>query len=201
MLRPVNADGNDGRRLRGNRTRGIVLDAAVNLASEDGLEPLSFGRLATQTGVSKAGVQALFGTKQELQLATIAHAARVFAAEVIAPTDRLTPGAERLTGLVERWIEYAETPLFSGGCFWSATMPEQDSHPGPVRDALVSQRDAWIGLLARELAEARSSATEDGQLAAFQLNAVLSAVNSALRLGEASASDRARDTARQLINA
>lgn len=189
----------DGRRLRGERSRRLVLDAAVDLASEDGLDGLSFGRLAARTPLSKAGIQVLFGSKEQLQLSAIAHAAELFTDAVVAPTRAVSPGADRLFGLVEQWLRYAEAPLFSGGCFWSATMAEQDSHPGPVRDALLAQHDAWLALLARELQAARARSVEDARLAAFQLDAVLGAVNSALRLGQVSASEHARRTVRQLI--
>ncbi|MGK8525351.1 TetR/AcrR family transcriptional regulator [Nocardia asteroides] len=185
----------DKRLLRGARTRATVLRQAVEIASLDGLEGLSFGRLATDTGLSKAGIQTLFRTKEALQLAAVDHARERFVAAVVEPARSAPHGVARLRALVEHWMTYAETPLFAGGCFRVANMAEQDSKPGPVRDALIGDQRAWVRLLARELRAAVAAgeiAELDVDLAAFQMDAVLCATNIALRLGDPEAADRAR---------
>jgi AcrR family transcriptional regulator len=185
----------DKRLLRGARTRQIVLREAVDTASLDGLEAVSFGRLATATGISKAGVQTSFRTKQALQLAAIEYARELFIDAVVAPARSATHGVARLRALIENWIGYVERPLFAGGCFWGANLADYDSRPGPVRDALRRQQKEWRGVIAGELRHA-VVANEIGDLdveqTAFQIDAVLSSTNIALRMGDDDAPDRLR---------
>ncbi|BDT94883.1 TetR/AcrR family transcriptional regulator [Nocardia sputorum] len=192
---PQIAEITDKRLLRGARTRATVLRQAVDIASLDGLEGLSFGRLATDTGLSKAGIQTLFRTKEALQLAAVDYARDRFVEAVVEPAGSAPRGVARLRALVDHWIVYATTPLFAGGCFRVATMAEHDSKPGPVRDALIRDQRTWVRLLAREL-RAAASAGEigelDADLTAFQIDAVLCATNIALRIGDPDAADRAR---------
>ncbi|MEU1998436.1 TetR/AcrR family transcriptional regulator [Nocardia gamkensis] len=191
---PDAAEITDKRLLRGARTRATVLRQAVDIASLDGLDGLSFGRLAADTGLSKAGIQTLFRTKEALQLAAVDHARDRFVEAVVEPARSAPHGVARLRALLDHWMVYAETPLFPGGCFRVATMAECDSKPGPVRDALFRDQRAWIGLLARELRSAASAgeiAELDADLVAFQIDAVLCATNTALRLGDPEAADRA----------
>lgn len=178
---------NDKRLARGERSRHMVLRAAVDVASLDGLESTSFGRLAEDTGMSKAGIQTLFGTKERLQLDTIAQARTMFRDAVLLPAEAAEPGLARLRKLLDRWITYARKPLFAGGCFWSANLVVYDSRPGPVRDALVSQQREWRQVLAAQIRQAVAAgqvAEVDPDLTAFHLDAVLHATNTALRLGE-----------------
>jgi AcrR family transcriptional regulator len=180
----------DGRLLRGAQSRRMIVRHAVDVASLDGLDGLSFGRLATDLGLSKGGIQTLFSTKENLQIAVAEAARGVFAEAVIRPATTQAPGLARLSALVDRWIDYAARPLLPGGCFWSANLPVFDSRPGPVRDTLVRQQRAWRGLIASELrnaADAAEIAPLDADLVAFQIDAVLSATNTALRLGDDSA--------------
>jgi AcrR family transcriptional regulator len=189
----------DRRRLRGAQSRRTIVRHAVDVASLDGLDGLSFGRLATDLGVSKGGIQTLFGTKENLQVAVVEAAGRAFEEAVTRPAWVQPPGAARLHVLADRWIAYAEEPLFPGGCFWAANVPVFDSRPGPVRDALARQQRAWRALLAAELRQAADTgeiATSDADLVAFQIDAVLTATNTALRLGDGSAVD----TASRIIN-
>lgn len=177
----------DRRLLRGARSRRAVTRHAVDIASVDGLGGLSFGRLAQDLSLSKAGIQTLFRTKEDLQLATVETAREVFVDAVVRPGLNEPEGAARVRALVERWIDYAAEPLFPGGCFWSATLPEFDSRPGPVRDALLRQQTAWVQSLATEFRRAvdvGEIAATDPEFAAFQTNAVLTAANIALRLGD-----------------
>ena len=183
---PSGGEVTDKRLQRGARTRRAVLDRAADMASLDGLSALSFGRLAADVGLSKAGVQTLFVTKEALQLATIARAREVFRATVVQPAWKRPAGPERLRALIDRWIVYAGGPTFAGGCFFVANLAEFDSRPGPVRDALRDARQEWIGLLAEQLD------APEAELAAFAVDAVLSAANIALRLGDADAMDKVR---------
>lgn len=189
----------DRRLLRGAQSRRTIVRHAVDVASLDGLDGLSFGRLANDLGVSKGGIQTLFGTKQTLQVAVAEAAREAFEEAVTRPARAQPPGVARLRALVDRWIAYTEEPLFPGGCFWAANLPVFDSQPGPVRDLLARQQRAWRGLIAAELryaADTGQIAVFDADLVAFQIDAVLTATNTALRLGD----DRAVDTARRIIN-
>jgi len=185
----------DGRLQRGLRSRRTIVRHAVDMASMDGLNGLSIGRLATDLGLSKSGVQALFGSKENLQVATADFARDAFNDAVIRPMLSAPRGVRRLRALVEAWIVYAEAPLFAGGCFWAANLPDFDSRPGPVRDTLMRDQRDWRGLIGRELTHAVDSgeiADLDAELAAFQLDAVLIAANTAFRLGDTHAAEKVR---------
>ena len=125
---PVSDVAYDGRLLRGLQSRRTIVRHAVDVASLDGLDGLSFGRLATDLGVSKGGIQTLFGTKENLQVAVAEAARGAFEEFVTRPALAQPPGAVRLSALADRWIAYAEEPLFPGGCFWAANLPVFDSH-------------------------------------------------------------------------
>jgi AcrR family transcriptional regulator len=177
----------DRRLLRGARSRRAVTGRAVDIASLDGLDGLSFGRLADDLGISKAGIQTLFRTKERLQLATVEAAREAFVDAVVRPALDSRAGVARLRALVDGWIDYAVQPLFPGGCFWGANLPIFDSRPGPVRDALLRQQRAWVTTLATQFRRAIAAgeiADLDPERAAFQVSAVLHAVNLALRLGD-----------------
>ncbi|MDA3644686.1 TetR/AcrR family transcriptional regulator [Saccharopolyspora indica] len=185
----------DGRLLRGARSRRAIARHAVDVASLEGLNGLSIGRLATDLGVSKSGVQTLFRTKGNLQLAAAECARAEFQEAVVRPALAEPRGVARLRALVDRWLAYAEEPLFAGGCFWAANLGDFDSRPGPVRDVLFEHQRDWRELIATELrtaADAEEIADLDADLAAFQIDAVLIATNTALRLGEPGAANRAR---------
>ncbi|MBF6456427.1 TetR/AcrR family transcriptional regulator [Nocardia cyriacigeorgica] len=192
---PMARESADLRLQRGARSRRAVTRRAVDIASQDGLDVLSFGRLAGDLGMSKAGIQTLFRTKEALQLATVEAAQEAFAEAVVRPAEDAPAGAARIRALVDRWIDYAAQPLFAGGCFWGANLPIFDSRPGPVRDALSAQQRAWHTTLATqfELAVTAGEVADlDPAVAAFQVSAVLNAVNLALRLGEEDSVSMAR---------
>jgi AcrR family transcriptional regulator len=162
---------------KGKRTRAAILDHAVDLASVEGLEGLTIGRLATDLEMSKSGLFAHFGSKQELQLATVAAAAEGFRAAVIEPALAAADGAPRLRAMAERYLDYLDT--FSGGCFWGSTASEYDDRPGPVRDAIATSLDAWMGELARQ---AKTAGIPDPDRYAFELYSVVMGANSRYRL-------------------
>lgn len=185
----------DQRLVRGARTRHKITRHGVDVASLEGLNGLSIGRLATDLGLSKSGIQTLFKTKENLQLAVAESAREEFTEAVIRPAQTAQPGTARLRALTERWISYIEAPLFAGGCFWAACLPDFDSRPGKVRDTLLLHRRTWLALLAGELGCAVNTgeiAQLDVDLTAFQIDAVLNAANTALRLGESDAVSKVR---------
>ncbi|MGW1538381.1 TetR/AcrR family transcriptional regulator [Streptomyces aureus] len=187
----------DGRVERGNRTRQSVLGRTVDIASVEGLEALSVGRLATELGISKSGVFAVFGSKQELQLATVREAGRIFTEQVIRPAEQVPAGVGRVWRLCELWLEYSRGRVFPGGCFFYGVIAEFDARTGPVHDALVSAHRAWTDLLERTVEEARAGGElrldiEVPQLA-FELLALMETANGVAVLhGEETAYRRAR---------
>ena len=171
----------DGRRARGDSSRRAVMRVAVDIASVEGLEGLSIGGLAAETSMSKGGVVALFGTKEQLQLATVAAASEIFVANVVTPALEVKGGRERLTVLVDAWLRYSETRVFTGGCFFAAASAELGSQRGPVRDAVADAMREWQQFVRRtvERAVARGEldqATDAAQLA-FEITALLDSAN------------------------
>jgi AcrR family transcriptional regulator len=166
-----------GAASKGERTRAAILDRAVDLASVEGLEGLTIGRLAGDLRMSKSGLFAHFGSKQDLQLATVAAAADRFRRVVIEPAMATPDGALRLRAMAERYFDYLET--FTGGCFWGATASEYDDRPGPVRDAIAAAMELWIGELERQ---SELAGVADPDRYAFELYAVVMGANSRFRL-------------------
>lgn len=123
-----------------------MLRRAADIASVEGLDGLTIGRLASELAVSKSGVFAHFGSKEELQLATIRSALELFADEVVTPALEAPDGLSRLLALTDRWIEYAATGVFPGGCFFFSAAAEFDARPGRVRDELARYRRGWLEL-------------------------------------------------------
>lgn len=149
----------EGRRVvrKGERTRDGILRAAVDLASVEGLEGLSIGHLAKTLRMSKSGLFAHFGSKRDLQLATIEMARGLFVNYVVRPALAQPAGIPRLWTLCDRWISHVEDKLFAGGCFFSAASFEFDSRPGPVRAAIVVAMKEWLGTLTRAVDEAKKA--------------------------------------------
>jgi AcrR family transcriptional regulator len=145
----------DGRRLRGDRTRRAILAKAVDIASAVGLEGLSIGRLATELDVSKSGLFAHFGSKQELQLETIDAAAEIFEERVWLPVTDVDPGLPRLLALMDSWLEYLRVGVFRGGCFFSNAHHEFDSRPGPVHDQIANQKQRWMEAIVSHVRQAQ----------------------------------------------
>ena len=116
----------------------------MNVASVEGLEGLSIGRLATELDMSKSGLFAHFGSKEELQVATVRAAAAIFVHRVIRDAEeRFEPGLARLRAVLDSWLGYMERGTFAGGCFFAAATVEMDGRPGPVRDAVAAQMRSW----------------------------------------------------------
>ena len=162
-------------------TRAAVTEAAVERASVGGLDGLTIGGLAGEVAMRKSSVFSLFGSKQELQLATLDAAVAHFTDEVWAPVAGRAPGIERLLALCDSWLAYHERETLPGGCFLTTATIEFDARPGPLRDAVARVMKRWLGALEREAA----IAVEAGELpagtdpadVAFQLNALAAAAS------------------------
>ncbi len=159
-----------------------ILDAAMRLASVDGIHGLSIGKLAAELGVSKSGLYAHFGSKLDLQLETIEAAGALITREVIEPaTAGAAPGRTRLERLCEAYLSYVERRVFPGGCFFAALTAEADAQSGPVHDAVVAVIRGWLVLLeqsareAKDLGEVREDV--DVEQLAFELHALLENAN------------------------
>jgi AcrR family transcriptional regulator len=191
-------------RAKGERTRSAILVEAARLATVDGLEGLSIGGLATALGMSKSGLYAHFGSKEDLQLATIASARETFVAEVFVPALDAPQGVERLRAACEAFLSHIERRVFPGGCFFAVAAADVGTRPGAVRDAVAAQQRDWIQLLER-LARKAMDVGElepgvDPTQLAFELNAILvSASTTFILQRDASVFDRARAAVRRLL--
>lgn len=158
----------------------------VRLASAEGLEGLTIGRLATELGMSKSGVLGHFGAKEELQLAVIDAAAEIFAREVAAPAQGARPGMSRLRAMCEAWVSYLERRVFPGGCFFTAAAAEFDDRPGRVRDTILGLASVWDRDLYRQIrtatAEGDLPAGTDADQLVFEVTSVMLGLNHALQL-------------------
>lgn len=183
---------------KGATTRAEILERAVDLASVEGLDGLTIGRLAAELEMSKSGLFAHFGSKQELQLAAVEAAARSFAAAVIEPATSSPEGAARLRSIADAYLAHLDRDAYSGGCFWAATSVEYDDRPGPVRDAIAAALDNWLGELERQ---ARIAGAVEPARLAFELFAAVMAANSRYRLsGDRAVFRYARQTIDRLLD-
>jgi AcrR family transcriptional regulator len=144
----------DGRLVRGERTRLAVLDAALLLATERGLDGLSLGQLAESLGVSKSGLFAHWRSKEDLQLATVDRAREQWIDEIVRPALAAPRGVRRLWALHERRLTFYEPDTVAANCFFSTTKFEYRDRPGPVRDRLAAALSEWLGLLEGVAAQA-----------------------------------------------
>jgi AcrR family transcriptional regulator len=169
-------------RARGDRSRSRILERAAALATLEGLEGLSVGRLAEASDMPKSSVYQLFGSKEGIQLATIEAARDSFATEVVLPALAATPpGRERLLALCDGFLSYVERRVFPGGCFFVGAAAEVGGRPGPVRDRVAQAQGEWRDLL---LAEACAAAERDElpvhadpSQVAFELGTMLAGTN------------------------
>jgi AcrR family transcriptional regulator len=169
------------RRSDGERSRSAILREAAQLATVEGIDGLSIGRLADAVGMSKSGLFAHFGSKEELQLATIETASALFDEQVVEPGLAAPTGVERLRELAERFLRHVEDDVFPGGCFFASVAAEMDTRPGPVRDLAVQIVGEWMGTLQVAAREAQTegaiAASEDTEQLIFELDAYLLLAN------------------------
>jgi AcrR family transcriptional regulator len=168
-------------RADGERTRGAILRAAASLATVDGLEGLSIGNLAAAIGMSKSGLYAHFGSKQELQLATVDEAGRIFAEEVVQPALAAPAGLAQLVAVCEAFFDHLQRRTFPGGCFFAGAALEMGTRPGPVKEAVAGFQAAFVDLLrgfaATAIEQHDLPAGEDPDALAFELNGIILAAD------------------------
>ena len=187
-------------RADGERTRSAILRAAASLATVDGLEGLSIGHLAAALGMSKSGLYAHFGSKQELQLATVEEAGRIFDAEVVQPALAAPPGLAQLEALCEAFFEHLQRRTFPGGCFFSGAVLEMGTRPGPVKEAVAAFQAGFVelirGFAATAIAQHELPPGEDPGLLTFELNGIILATDASFVLRDDPA---VLDLARQVV--
>lgn len=184
------------------RSREATVQAAVDVASIEGLEGLTIGRLARDLGMSKAGLVGRFGDRESLQRATLAAAIERFLAAVWEPARSARPGSERLARIIDLWIDHLRDDVFPGGCFVTTASVEFDARPGPLRDEVAAAVRDWLSLLTAEARRAREAgdlaATRDPQDVALELHSLASGGSVAGRLtGDRSALERTRGAMRR----
>ena len=183
MNETVQQDSRRPRRPRadGERTRRAILRAAASLATVDGLEGLSIGNLAAAIGMSKGGLYAHFGSKQELQLATVEEAGRIFAEEVVQPALAAPPGLAQLVAVCEAFFDHLQRRTFPGGCFFAGAALEMGTRPGPVKERVAAFQSGFVALVrgfaATAVEQKELPADEDPDLLAFELNGIILAAD------------------------
>ncbi|MFD0666796.1 TetR/AcrR family transcriptional regulator [Ramlibacter sp. MAHUQ-53] len=165
---------------KGQQTKAAILDAALSLAGNVGLEGLSIGALAEVTGMSKSGVFAHFGSREELQISVIREYHRRFEDEVFRPALQAPRGLPRLRALFARWMQRSSQEIDSG-CIYISGAVEFDDRPGPVRQALVDTVNTWLAALGRCIAQAKAEGhlredTDDAQVL-FELHGLILALH------------------------
>jgi AcrR family transcriptional regulator len=185
------------RRSDGERSRNAILREAGRLATVEGISGLSISRLADSVGMSKSGLFAHFGSKEELQVATIEMAHAVFAEQVIEPALAAASGIERLRRLAENFLRYVESETYPGGCFFASVAAEMAMRPGPVRDGAVEVMEEFSRQLATAVRDAQAEGaidpSQDAEQLTFDLESYLSLANARFAVSHQSAPiDRAR---------
>ena len=189
--------------MKGRQTRATILDAALALASHMGLEGLSIGALAEVTQMSKSGVFAHFGSREELQISVIREYHAKFSDEVFEPAMTAPRGLPRLRALFDRWFKRVSIEI-DAGCIYISGAVEFDDRPGPVRDALLTMVRTWQAALERAIRAAVDAghlnpSTDAGQLL-FEIHGLILALHHDARfLRNAGAEERARRGFQRLI--
>jgi AcrR family transcriptional regulator len=192
------------RRSDGEQTHAAILDAAMRLASIEGLASLTIGRLARELGVSKSGVFAHFRSKERLQRETIAAAGEVFDREVFVPASTAPEGLPRIEALCEAYLSYVERGVFPGGCFFAHLLAEFDAPDGPIHDEVDAGQRGWLRLLEEHIVIAQRAGdlaveVDPAQLA-FDLYAPLELANYLATLfRDPSLTHRGRATVRSAV--
>jgi AcrR family transcriptional regulator len=191
------------RRADGERSRRTILLTAAKLATVEGLDGLSIGRLAEASGISKGGLYAHFGSKEELQLATIGTAWAIFEEEVVAKGMAAPPGRERIIALSDAFLDHLRAGVFPGGCFFASAAAEFDTRPGRVMQEIAEFIRGWSALIASAVVEARDrgelSADTDTEQLTFEIGSLLIGANSGYLLEGESVLERARRGVERLL--
>ena len=185
-------------------SRASAVAAAVDLASVEGLEGITIGRLAGELAMSKSGLIGRFGDKEAMQRAVLAAAIERFTDAVWRPTRKIEPGLPRLEAIIDAWIAHLRDGVFPGGCFVTTASVEYDARPGPLHDDVAAAVTRWLGVLEAEARTAREAgdlpADRDPADVAFELHSLASGGSVAGRLvGDDAALDRTRAAMRRAI--
>ena len=189
---------------KGEQTRTAILDAALAIASRLGLEGLTIGSLADATGMSKSGLFAHFGSREDLQLAVLEHAAQRFGDRVLRPALKIDRGLPRMRALFERWLDWTNESGLPGGCIMISAAAEYDDRPGPIRDAVIAYQRLGASIeekavrLAIEEGHLRPD-TDPEQIAFEMLGIVLANHNHRRLLGDKEARKRSLVAFEELI--
>jgi AcrR family transcriptional regulator len=191
-------------RADGERTRSAILRAAASLATVDGLEGLSIGNLAAAIGMSKSGLYAHFGSKQELQLATVEEAGRIFAEEVVKPALAAPAGLGQLEAVCDAFFDHLKRRTFPGGCFFASAALEMGTRPGPVKEAVAGFQTGFVdvlrGFAAAAIEQQELPSGEDPARLCFELNGILLAADTNFVLhGDPAVLDLAREVVRRRL--
>ena len=162
---------------RGERSRQAILETAARLATVEGLEGLSIGRLAEALGVSKSGLYAHFGSKEELQLATIETAVAIYNREIVEPALAMPIGVQRILRLCDAFFDFVGSGDFPGGCFFVYTSVDPANRRESIRTRLADEQRAWLGFIEQLVGEAIATGelpgTSDPKRIAFELDAIM----------------------------
>jgi AcrR family transcriptional regulator len=185
-------------------SRATAVQAAVDLASVEGLEGITIGRLAGELAMSKSGLIGRFGDKQAMQRAVLAAAVARFTDAVWRPARGAEPGLPRLEAIVDAWIAHLRVGVFPGGCFLTTASVEYDARPGPLHDDVAEAVRRWLGVLEADAAVARKAGDlpvdRDPSDVAFELYSLASGGGVAGRvLGDPDALDRTRAAMRRTV--
>jgi AcrR family transcriptional regulator len=193
------------RRADGERTHAVILDTATKLASIEGVHSLTIGRLADQTGISKSGLYAHFGSKEQLQLEVIEAAGAIQEREVVQPALEQPEGIRRLEAMLENFFSYVERWVFPGGCFFSGLLAEADARSGPIHDlAAARQMESslgWAGLVREAQETGELSDKADPDQIGFELEGAINQANYMFVLmRDPDALERGRIAVRRIID-
>ena len=189
---------------KGEQTRAAILDEALKIASRLGLEGLTIGSLADATAMSKSGLFAHFGSREDLQLAVLEHAAQRYGELVFVPALKVERGLPRLRALFARWLDWTLESGLPGGCIMISAAAEYDDRPGPIRDAVIANQHRGRAIsekavrLAIEEGHLRPG-TDPEQIAFEMLGIVLASHNHRRLLGDKESRKRALTAFEQLI--
>ena len=189
---------------KGEQTRAVILDQALQIASRLGLEGLTIGSLADATGMSKSGLFAHFGSREDLQLAVLEHAAQLYGNKVFLPALKIERGLPRLRALFAQWLEWTIASGLPGGCIMISAAAEYDDRPGPIRDAVIANQNRGRAISEKAVRLAIEEGhlkpgTDPEQIAFEMLAIVLASHNYRRLLGDKEARKRALTAFDQLV--
>jgi AcrR family transcriptional regulator len=190
---------------KGEQTRTAILDEALRIASKIGLEGLTIGGLAEATGMSKSGLFAHFGSREDLQLAVLDHGAKRYGEQVFVPVLKIERGLPRLRALFERWLDWTIESGLPGGCIMISAAIEYDDRPGPIRDAAIANQHRGNAITQKAVRLAIEEGhlgpdTDPEQISFEMLGIVLASHNHRRLLGDREARKRALTAFEELIS-